>query len=117
MIFYIHTLELTLNPSTEKFDRWQNKAFEKAKGSHRVFSDAYKCTGFALANKGVKIKYHDGTYKKKIKLIVNPTKVLGGDDIKSYGSLTMITFQSSFANLKTILLIISSQSTTSMTSV
>jgi hypothetical protein len=36
----------------------------------------------ALKDKGITIKYCDDMYKKKVKLIVNPTVLLGGDDVK-----------------------------------
>lgn len=82
MIYSPHTLEVTLDLNTEKFNKLKNKAFDKAKRKHRLYQKNDVYYDSALADKGIKIEYHDKTYKKKIKFIVNPTKVLGGDDIK-----------------------------------
>jgi len=81
MIYSVHTFELTLNPATNKFNKLKNRAYEKSKGKYRVFSDENKYIDTALSDKGIKIEYHDNRYKKKVKLIVNPTRVLGGDDV------------------------------------
>lgn len=83
MIYSPHTFELTLIISTDNFYKWKNKAFENAEGKYRVYylKKDVICDD-ALKNKGVKIEYHDNIFKKKIKFIVNPTKLLGGNDIK-----------------------------------
>ena len=82
MIYAPHTFELTLNCTTDKFNKLRDRAYRKAKSSHRMYYEMNKDTDYALADKGIKIEYHNGVYKKKIKFIVNPTKVLDGDDVK-----------------------------------
>jgi hypothetical protein len=83
MIFAPHTFELTLTLDSKKFKKTKDQAYKNSKGKHRVFlerSGVHKDT--CLAGKGLKIEYHDGTYKKKIKFIANPTALLGGNDVK-----------------------------------
>jgi hypothetical protein len=85
MIYAPHTFELTLNLDSKKFAKLKSKAYESSKGKHRVFSEKKRAgvhTDTCLANDGIKIEYHDGIYKKKIKFIVNPTTMLGGNDVK-----------------------------------
>ncbi|WP_196601009.1 phage/plasmid replication protein [Pectinatus frisingensis] len=82
MTYSPHTLELSLILTTEKFHKLQSKAYEKSQGNHRVYQKNGVCCDEALKDKGVKIEYHNNTYKKKIKFIINPTKVLGGNDVK-----------------------------------
>ena len=82
MIYSPHTFELSLIVDTDNFYEWKDKAYKKAKGNHRVFKMDDVHYDHALKDKGVKIEYHDNTFKKKIKFIVNPTKLLGGNDIK-----------------------------------
>lgn len=82
MIYSPHTFELSLILNTDNFCKWKDKAYEKAEGSHPVYPKNGVIYDNALKNKGVKIEYHDNTFKKKIKFIVNPTKLLGGNDIK-----------------------------------
>ena len=82
MIYSPHTFELSLTIDTENFYKWKNKAYENAEGNHRLYPKNGAICDDALKDKGVKIEYHDNTFKKKIKFIVNPTKLLGGNDIK-----------------------------------
>ena len=82
MIYSSHTFELTLITNAENFYKWKNKAYKKAKDNYRVFEIEHVHYDEALKDKGVKIEYHDDTFKKKIQFIVNPTKLLGGNDIK-----------------------------------
>lgn len=82
MIYSPHTFELSLIISTDNFCKWKNKAYENAEGNHRLYPKNGVLCDDALKDKGVKIEYHDNTFKKKIKFIVNPTKLLGGNDIK-----------------------------------
>lgn len=82
MIYSPHTFELLLILSTDNFNKWQSKAYERSEGKHRVYPKNGIICDDALKNKGVKIEYHNKTYQKKVKFIVNPTKVLGGDDVK-----------------------------------
>ena len=81
MIYSSHTFELTLITNAENFYKWKNKAYKKAKDNYRVFEIEHVHYDEALKDKGVKIEYHDDTFKKKIQFIVNPTKLLGGNDI------------------------------------
>lgn len=85
MIYSPHTFEITLTPNTENFHKLKNRAYKKSKNNNRMYPDKKKIgvhIDLALKDKGIKIEYHDGVYKKKIKFIVNPTKVLGGDDVE-----------------------------------
>ncbi len=82
MIYSSHTFELTLIVNTDKFYEWKDKAYKKSKGNHRAFEINGVHYDHALKDKGIKIEYHDNTFKKKINFIVNPTKILGGNDIK-----------------------------------
>lgn len=85
MIYSPHTFELTLIIDSDKFQKFKKKAYKNAEKNHRIYPDNKRMgvnIDLALKDKGIKIEYHDGTYKKKIKFIVNPTKVLGGDDVK-----------------------------------
>jgi hypothetical protein len=82
MIYSPHTFELSIVLNTDNFYRWINKAYKNAEGKHRIYQKNGVLCDDALKDKGVKIEYHDNTYKKKIKFIVNPTKLLGGNDIK-----------------------------------
>jgi hypothetical protein len=83
MIYSPHTFELSLIINTNNFYKWKNKAFENAEGKYRVYYlEKNIISDEALKDKGIKIEYHDNTFKKKIKFIVNPTKLLGGNDVK-----------------------------------
>ena len=82
MIYAPHTFEITLNLDTNKFYKLKDEAYSKSKGKHQTFHKNNIIFDHALADYGIKIKYHDCTYKKKIKFIVNPSKTLGGDDVK-----------------------------------
>lgn len=82
MIYAPHTLELSLTIQTNEFNRLQSKAYKKAESKHRVYKKNGVCYDEAFAKQGIKIEYHDNTYKKKIKFIVNPTRVFGGNDMK-----------------------------------
>ena len=82
MIYSSHTLELTLIVDTDNFYEWKDKAYKKARGSYIVFKIDDVHYDKALKDKGITIEYHDNTFKKKIKFIVNPTRLLGGNDIK-----------------------------------
>ena len=82
MIYSPHTFELSLVTDKENFYKWKDKAYKKAKGDHRLFGRNGIHYDDALKEKGIKIEYHDNTFKKKIKFIINPTKLLGGNDVK-----------------------------------
>ena len=70
MIYSSHTFELTLIVDTDKFSEWKDKAYKKSKGNHRAFEKNGVHYDHALKDKGIKIEYHDNTFKKKIKFIV-----------------------------------------------
>ncbi|MBB5335631.1 hypothetical protein [Pectinatus brassicae] len=82
MIYAPHTFELSLILNTSDFGKWKNNAYKNAEGNYRLYRKNNIIRDDAFKDKGVKIEYHDNTFKKKIKLIVNPTKLLGGNDIK-----------------------------------
>ena len=86
MIYAPHTLELKLTLDTKEFENLKDRAYCNAKGNnYRVHPDKKNKNihvDHALEDEGILIKYHDDKYKKKIKLRVNPTELLGGDDAK-----------------------------------
>ena len=85
MIYSPHTFEITLNLDTNNFKKLLDKGYAKAIGSNQLYREKnYKniSKDKALEDYGIRIEYHYGTYKKKIKFIVNPTRMLGGNDIK-----------------------------------
>lgn len=87
MIFSPHTFELSINLSQVKYDALRSLAYVKSEGSHRIFKTDNKsdyCTVHvdeALSSCGIKVEYHDNFSRYRIKFIVNPSKVLGGDDV------------------------------------
>lgn len=88
MTISIHTFELTLKPM-QKYDELRLLAYAKAEGSHRIFkgkndSDYRNVyVDEALKRFGIKVEFHELFWldQNAIKVIVNPSKVLGGDDI------------------------------------
>ena len=82
MIYSPHTFEITLNLDTDKFKKLLDKRYGKAKGSNQLYHKNDKYYDHALTDHGIKIFYDDSIYKKKIKFVVNPTRMLGGNDIK-----------------------------------
>jgi len=82
MNYSIHTLELTQVLEKAIYEKCIKRAYTKAKGSHRVFEKKDVIFDGALASQGIKVEYHRGKYKRKVKLIVNPTKVLGSNDLR-----------------------------------
>ena len=75
--YYI--FELTLAPETENFNKLFNRVYEKSKGEYQTYSDNDNYVDDALAAKGITVVYHDNSYKKKIKLLVNPNWIRGDD--------------------------------------
>ncbi len=82
MIYSPHTFELSLILNKDNFCKWIDKAYKNAEGKHRLYQKNGALYDDALKDKGVKIEYHGDIFKKKIKFIVNPTKLLGGNDVK-----------------------------------
>ena len=73
---------MSIDCDSEKFGKLKNAAYKKAKGNHKIYHDGSKCIDKALNDEGIKIECHDDIYKKRIKFIINPTKLLGGSDVK-----------------------------------
>ena len=83
----IHTIELTMEKSYKEFQFQLSSAYKKAKGHHRLgskkkYNDDNIKVDEALGKSGITIEYHNHKYRKQIKVIVNPSKLLGGNDIK-----------------------------------
>lgn len=84
----IHTFELTLETNSTLFNKLLSSAYKKAKkNKNRVGSSTKHSTGDvriddAFSSKGITIEYHNYEFRKMIKLCVNPSKILGGNDIK-----------------------------------
>lgn len=83
----IHTFELTMETNQKNFKYLLSCAFQKAKKHHRVgrstkFTSSDVRIDDALASKGITIEYHNYEFRKMIKLCINPSIVLGGDDLK-----------------------------------
>ena len=70
----IHTFELSLEADGATYHKHRNRVKHKKK-YHRA-SD----TDYSYFNDGMMVLYRIN-YKKKIKLIINPTRLLGGDDV------------------------------------
>ena len=81
MNYSIHTFEITLVVDTSTFQKLLDRAYKKAKGKHRLFEKNNISVDYALAPYGITISYNKYEFKKKVKLIVNPSKILGGDDV------------------------------------
>jgi hypothetical protein len=87
MVYSIHTFEMTLFLKKERFDELISEAFEKAKEKkHRVYEKDNVYYDNYFAKKGIYIELHGDFYKKKnfmkkVKFIVNPSMLLGGDDL------------------------------------
>jgi hypothetical protein len=84
MIYAPHTFELTLYLGYKKYDEYLKKAFNSAVKKHRAYrddNDENVTHDEVLKSHGIRIKYVWSNYKKRIILVVNPSKLLGGDDI------------------------------------
>ena len=73
-MFLNSMFELTLSLDSEKF----TKLYEQAYGALESL-DSDKFADHTLAAKGITVLYQDSQYKKKIKLIVNPCRMLDTD--------------------------------------
>lgn len=84
----IHTFELTLETNAKDFTYLLSRAYKIAKkGKHRVGHSTKHTSNdvrvdAALASKGITVEYHNCEFRKMIKLRVNPSEVLGGNDLK-----------------------------------
>ncbi|MCL1792218.1 MAG: hypothetical protein FWG40_12920 [Peptococcaceae bacterium] len=73
-MFFIHTLALTIEDA-DTYYRWRTET------KHRLKKDKDGLhTDYAFHNQGMRVQY-DGRHTKKVKLIVNPSRVLGCDDL------------------------------------
>ena len=107
MIFSPHTLELSLDLDRFKYKELKSIAFDKAKGSHWINKSKSKsgeyCTVYTdkvLTSSGVTVEYHESFLRYSVKLIVNPSKVLGGDDIPKLWKPTDRNIKSLLRSLK-----------------
>lgn len=83
----IHTCEFTMETTYKNFNFLLSTAYKKAKGHHPLGQKKkYKYDNIkvdtALGDRGITIEYHNHEYRKQIKVIVNPSSLLGGNDIK-----------------------------------
>lgn len=84
----IHTLELTLSTNSKEFNDLLSRAYKMAKKyKHRVgYSTRHTSTDVRvddfLASYGITVEYHNCDYRKMIKFRINPSEVLGGNDLK-----------------------------------
>lgn len=84
----IHTFELRLDTNSKTFNYLLSHAYKQAKTNKNRLGHSTKHTGNdvrvddALASDGITVEYHNDTYRKMVKLRVNPSKVLGGDDLE-----------------------------------
>ena len=65
------TFHLTAVIESEKFNKIFNRAY-----STLEYVDKNEYADYKLASKGITVLYHDSQYKKKIKLVVNPCRLL-----------------------------------------
>jgi len=72
-----HTFELTKEVDTNEYQQQRNKVKDKKKYNNELARD------FSFVKEGMTVWYHQTKYKKKIKLIINPSRLLGGDDLIS----------------------------------
>lgn len=84
----IHTLELTLETTSKEFHEFLSHAYQMAKKyRHRVGHSTKHISNDvrvddSLASHGIMVEYHDYDFRKMIKFRVNPSEVLGGNDLK-----------------------------------
>lgn len=81
----IHTCEFTLQTNYKDFNFLLSRAYKKATGHHRLGPSTKNenvKVDEALGFKGITIEYHNYEFRKMIKVIANPSKVLGGNDLK-----------------------------------
>jgi len=86
MIISPHTFELSLRLNDREHETLRAEAYVKAENSHRMYEDKRLAywnihVDETLAPNGIRIEYHDSFLYNIIKFIVNPSKLLGGDDI------------------------------------
>ena len=70
-----HTFELRIEVNSEVFYEWHNQVKNKKNYDDESNKD------FSYVKKGMTVWYHKTQYKKWIKLLINPSRVLGLDDL------------------------------------
>lgn len=84
----IHTFELAKEVDSKCFNNLLPSAYKKAKkNKNRVGYSTKHTTGDVriddrFSSDGITIEYHSYEFRKMIKLCINPSKVLGGNDLK-----------------------------------
>ena len=84
----IHTFELAKEADSKCFNNLLSSAYKKAKkNKNRVGYSTKHTTGDVriddrFSSDGITIEYHSYEFRKMIKLCINPSKVLGGNDLK-----------------------------------
>lgn len=84
----IHTFELTLETNAKNFNYLLSRAYMKAKkNKHRLGHSTWHTekdvrVDDTLAANGITVEYHNYDHRKMVKLRVNPSVVLGGNDLK-----------------------------------
>lgn len=85
MTFSIHTFEITLIMVDGKFKKLLSKAYEMSADNHRLVKKKEEYKDHIFDKKGVKIRlskfWANGKMYGKVCFIVNPSKLLGGDDL------------------------------------
>ena len=70
-----HTFELRIEVNSSTFDYWRNKAKDRKKFDPESNKD------FSCVKNGITVWFHGTVHRRWIKLIVNPSRVLGMDDV------------------------------------
>lgn len=84
----IHTLELTLETNSKEFNKLLSRAYELAREYRHRLGKSTKHTSndvrvdAFLASSGITIEYHKCEFRKIIRLRINPSEILGGNDLK-----------------------------------
>lgn len=83
----IHTFELTKEVKSKCFNNLLSSAYKKAKKhKNRIGHSTKHTTGDVriddrFSSDGITIEYHNYEFRKMIKLCINPSKLLGGNDL------------------------------------
>jgi len=86
MIYFITFLELTLAIDINAFDDQLGRAYKKAKTrGHPLQETDFGYFDKSLVKKGVIIAYHNNTKKKKIRLLMYPSQLIGNGNGKLSG--------------------------------
>ena len=83
----IHTFELTLETTSKDFNYLLSHAYKMAKKNGNRLGHSTRHTSNdvrvddALAPYGITVEYHNCDYRKMVKFRINPSEVLGGNDL------------------------------------